>query len=56
MPLLLQMVQKETYLKSKSQVVSVLCNFTRGLINEEDEDKEPIEEEEAQKVLELYDE
>lgn len=39
----------------KSQVISVLCNFTRGLINEED-DEEQLEEEEAQKVLELYDE
>jgi len=36
-------------------VVSCLCNFTRGLINEE-EDEEAINEEEAQKVLELYDE
>ena len=40
----------------KSQVISVLCNFTRGLINEEDNEGEPLEEEEAQKVLELYDE
>jgi hypothetical protein len=41
------MVEKETYLKMKSQVISVLCNFTRGLINEEDNEGEPLEEEEA---------
>jgi len=42
-------------IKVQSQIVSVMCSFVRGFINDEDEDRdEIIDEDEAKQMMEPH--
>jgi len=51
---LIKMMQEETYIKMKSQVISCTCNFVKGLIPLDDEGEEVKVTEEGKQILGLY--
>lgn len=50
-PQLIKMMSEETLLKMKTHAVSTMINFTRGFLNTDEDEEEPVK---GEKILALY--